>query len=125
PMAALQQIADTVAYTGRFPRALRQVITAGEQLKVTPALRDFFLGLPGCSLENQYGPTESHVVTASILPDAPTEWPELPSIGRPIANTQIYILDAHGEPVPVGVVGELYIGGAGVARGYLNRPELT
>ncbi len=53
--------------------------------------------------------------------EAPSSLP----IGRPISNTQVYILDAHGVPLPIGVTGELYIGGAGVARGYLNRPELT
>jgi hypothetical protein len=73
-------------------------------------------------LVNNYGPTETTVVatSGSIESSAPVV-----SIGRPIANTRVYILDGRGEPVPEGVAGELYIGGAGVARGYLNRPELT
>ena len=70
---------------------------------------------------NMYGPTETTVWSSlwQIEKNKPI------SIGRPIANTQIYILDQHGEPVPIGVVGELYIGGKGVARGYVNRPDLT
>ena len=74
---------------------------------------------------NGYGPTETTTfATTYEITGLPPGAQSIP-IGRPIANTRIYILDGHGEPVPVGVAGELYIGGAGVARGYLNRPELT
>ncbi|HWS83041.1 MAG TPA: amino acid adenylation domain-containing protein, partial [Ktedonobacteraceae bacterium] len=74
------------------------------------------------SLWNLYGPTET-TIWSSVCQIGPSE--EAISIGRPIANTQIYLLDAHLQPVPVGVPGELYIGGEGLARGYLKRPELT
>ncbi len=73
---------------------------------------------------NAYGPTETHAVT--VWPAALSELNHgVLSIGRPIANIRLYLLDAHSQPVPLGAVGELYIGGEGVARGYLNRPKLT
>lgn len=75
-----------------------------------------------CRLFNAYGPTEA-TVCATV--SACTENSRKPPIGRPITNTQVYILDRHLEPVPIGVPGELYIGNVGLARGYLNRPELT
>ena len=81
--------------------------------------------MPQCRLYNHYGPSESHVVTSFQLTGTPDTWPALPPIGKPIANTQIYILDPFLNPVPAGVSGELYIGGISLANGYLNRPELT
>jgi amino acid adenylation domain-containing protein len=104
---------------------LREVITAGEQLRSTPQLRRFFQGLPGCRLFNFYGPTEGNIVTTYELEGGPQSWPALPAIGRPIANTRVHVLDGQQEPVPVGVTGELYIGGVVLARGYLGRAELT
>jgi amino acid adenylation domain-containing protein len=74
---------------------------------------------------NLYGPTETTIWSSAQLFWSPLSKSSTIPIGGPISNTQIYILDAHGAPVPIGVTGELYIGGAGVARGYLNRPGLT
>ncbi|NWD74223.1 amino acid adenylation domain-containing protein, partial [Pseudomonas gingeri] len=126
PCIALQALAEAmVAETGQPDCALQDVITAGEQLRITEPMRRFFERLDDARLHNHYGPTESHVVTALTLKGDPQGWPTLPSIGQPVANTRIYLLDEQLRPVPVGVAGELYIGGACVARGYLNRDELT
>jgi amino acid adenylation domain-containing protein len=99
--------------------ALRWLLTGGDILRHYPAP-----GLP-FTLVNNYGPTEASVVATATRVE-PLDAPECPpSIGRPIANTQIYLLDQHRQLVPIGVPGELHIGGIGLARGYLQRPELT
>ncbi|MBW4499701.1 MAG: amino acid adenylation domain-containing protein [Scytonema hyalinum WJT4-NPBG1] len=125
PFVALQQLAEVAVGSESVPIHLQEIITAGEQLQITPALTNLFSKLPSCTLHNHYGPSESHVVTAFTLADSVQSWAALPPIGRPIANTSIYILDSNLQPVPIGVPGELYIGGVALARGYLNRPELT
>ena len=104
---------------------VRQVLTGGEVMSAAHARR--FLDRIGESgrLVNAYGPTENttftccHVMRAGDEPGAPVP------IGRPISNTRVYVLDAGGQPVPEGVVGELYAAGDGLARGYLNQPSLT
>lgn len=98
---------------------LRLMLTGGDKLNDFPPTSIPF------TLVNNYGPTENTVVTTSvkITPDLLTE--KAPPIGRPISNTQVYILDQYQQPVPIGIPGELYIGGSGLAKGYLNRPELT
>jgi amino acid adenylation domain-containing protein len=123
---SLRHLSDqSITHQATMPFVLRQVITAGEQLQLTNNILALFSSLPGCTLTNQYGPSETHVVTSYPAHGSPSGWPIFPPIGRPIANTQIYILDAYMNPAPVGVAGELYIGGIGLARGYVNRPDLT
>ncbi|ASA55470.1 non-ribosomal peptide synthetase [Vibrio gazogenes] len=103
--------------------SLRLVFCSGEALPAE-AIRKSYARLPQIELHNLYGPTEAAVdVTAWYCPRQLAG--DRVSIGRPVANTQMYVLDSEGHPVPVGVEGELYIGGVQVARGYLNRDELT
>ena len=125
PFVALQQLAEVAVDSKLVNSHLKEIITAGEQLQITPAISQWFSKLNNCTLHNHYGPSETHVVTTFTLTNSVNTWPLLPAIGQPIANTQIYILDKYLQPVPMGVPGELYIGGVCLARGYLNRPDLT
>ncbi|MBC9933117.1 non-ribosomal peptide synthase/polyketide synthase [Chitinophaga qingshengii] len=124
PYVVLKNLVEYAQESGIYPQYLQEVITAGEQLKLSHDLR-LFLEKGNTRLYNQYGPTEAHVVSAyTVQPEDYTER-VLPPIGKPIANTRLYILDANGNPCPVGVPGELFIGGVQVAKGYLHLPELT
>jgi amino acid adenylation domain-containing protein len=102
--------------------SLRRVLSAGEAL--SHDLQERFFERLSASLYNLYGPTETCVYSAGWMCQRVTRERVVP-IGRPIANTQMYVLDAGMQPVPIGVVGELFIGGAGLARGYINRTDLT
>ncbi len=126
PMSALQALAVSAIETQRFPATLDNVFTAGESLRITPQLFDFFKTLPHCRLHNHYGPTEAHVIVSALtLPHAPEDWPEFPTIGRPLSNVKLYILDEQQNLCPPGVPGELHIGGNCLAEGYFDEPELT
>ena len=125
PFVGLQQLAEAIAAGARLPNHLTEVVTAGEQLRITPALKAMFERIEDCRLFNHYGPSESHVVTEYPLDRNPGNWESLPPIGRPIENARIYILDPWLQPLPAGIPGELCIGGPVLARGYHRRPALT
>ncbi|HEX2092799.1 MAG TPA: amino acid adenylation domain-containing protein [Longimicrobiaceae bacterium] len=124
PWVMLQQLAEHAGERGLPPLRVREVQTAGEQLRITAPIRRW-LGALGVPLHNHYGPSETHVVTSFTLRGAADAWPLLPPIGNPIANARVYVLDRHLAPVPAGVPGEIYAGGVCLARGYLDRPGLT
>lgn len=126
PYVELQYFAEEAIKENFFPPSLLEAITGGELLKITPQIATLFNALNNCPLQNKYGPTEACIwVTALELAGDASTWPEIPSIGKPFANTAIYILDDQLQLLPDGKEGEICIQGACVANGYLNEPELT
>jgi amino acid adenylation domain-containing protein len=121
--AHLDAVGRTVAAAGKQPSA--SLFVVGGEALAPSTVRLWQQMQPDVRIVNEYGPTET--VVGCVVYEVPADSPLAATtpIGRPIANTQIYILDARGYPAPIGVGGELYIGGAGVTRGYLNLPDLT
>jgi len=105
-------------------KPVRQLLAGGDVLSI-PHIQKFLRECQDCRLINGYGPTENTTFTCCYPMTADSHIESSVPIGRAIANTQIYVLDSHLQLVPVGVPGELYVGGDGLARHYYNRPDLT
>lgn len=125
PVVILQQLAERFSDNPQCLNTLIEVITTGEQMQITKPVIDLFHQLKNSSLRNHYGPSETHVVTDFALDQDPNAWMMRPPIGRPISNTQIYLLDRQYNPAAIGTLGELFIGGVSLARCYLDRADLT
>ena len=125
PGTVIQKLAEEFNSQPETLATIREFMVGGEQLQISRAMVDLFSRLENCVLHNHYGPTETHIVTSFQLHGTPETWPALPPLGRPVINTELYVLDAYLQPLPVGVPGELYLGGTSVAHGYLKQPGLT
>ncbi|MCP4710074.1 MAG: AMP-binding protein, partial [Planctomycetes bacterium] len=124
PMTFLKLLFSEEEYISLIPPCIDHIQTSGERVVISHRLRQF-LKESGVYFHNHYGPAETHVVTTLTLDPRKDTIPELPSIGAPILNTGIYLVDKEDQPVPVGVPGELLIGGLQVGRGYIGREDLT
>lgn len=136
PYVALQMLAqaDAEAHTqpGALPLSLEDVVSAGEQLQVTPDIRALFGRLSSAALHNHYGPTETHVVTAFELHGDASDWPQIPPIGSALPHVRVWLRPAQDDDAPEAHTapselsqGELMLGGDTLADGYLGRPDLT
>lgn len=125
PYVALQLLAVEAQSRSLVPESLEHVVTAGERLIVTPAIRELFDAIPRCRFDNHYGPTEAHLVTSFTLPADRASWAPIPSIGVPVDGVSCQVLGARLDTMPEGDVGELYVGGDGLAEGYLHDPVQT
>ncbi|WP_051872340.1 non-ribosomal peptide synthetase [Streptomyces sclerotialus] len=125
PYIAVHQLAAVTARSDRVLDGLVEVASVGEQLTVTPQIREFFTRHPRARLLNMYGPSETHLATSHTLSRQPADWPDAPPIGAGIPGLKLLCLDQRMNLVPEGVPGELYIGGDVISPGYHNRPEET
>lgn len=122
PPVSLYQIAATLDAHPQSLPTLSEVYVAGEALKIDPAVVRLFRNV-NAILENQYGPTETHVATTFRFGDSPLRWPTRPPIGRPVPGMEVRIVDEHGRRVPIGTTGEILVCGAQVALGYVLGKE--
>jgi amino acid adenylation domain-containing protein len=125
PAIILQHISEIAENRDMYPVSVREFITAGEQLHISDSIANLLKHLPEYAVHNHYGVSESHVVTALSLRGDVETWPTFPTVGKAIHNSRIYILDPYLQPVPIGVPGEIHIGGVGLSRAFANRPQMT
>ncbi|WP_280486010.1 non-ribosomal peptide synthetase [Nocardia cyriacigeorgica] len=125
PYVALQAFAEAASVRQIYPTGLKVLASSGEQLRITDEIRALCAAVPGLLLENQYGPTETHVATTYTLTGPESAFPVLPPIGRAVDGDTAELLDRQLREVPDGVIGELYIAGSTLARGYEAMPGLT
>jgi amino acid adenylation domain-containing protein len=124
PYVVLKNLCEEAIREQKYPGKLQAIFTAGEQLRLSKDIEEF-MGKTGCRLVNQYGPTEAHVVTSYEVQQDDFGRRKLPPIGKPIANTRIYIMDTNRQLCGIGIPGEIYIGGEALAEGYWKNPALT
>jgi acyl carrier protein len=125
PVVVLHLLAERILARPPERLALREILATGEQLKITPAVAELLRRYPALRLFNDYGPTESNVITALEVTRRADHYGALPPIGRAVAGCHCYILDRYLQPLPAGMPGELYLAGEGLARGYAGRPGFT
>lgn len=126
PNVTLQYFTNGAVVAGIFPQSLTEVNTGGEQLQVTPHVREFFRNIPGAILKNNYGPTEASMWASELdLMGDSSKWEEIPSIGSPMPGYGFVVLNAEMQEVEEGGIGELHIYGNSLAKGYLKRDDLT
>ena len=125
PTSVLSIFLDNILQKNKRLDHLSDIIVSGEKLHICQNVKCFFTIYRNITLTNQYGPTETHVVTCYKLPKDISKWEDFPPIGTPIDNVDLYVLDDHYQQVPFGVTGELYVSSRFLSSGYYNLPKAT